>query len=64
MLIYFIKNECFYNVLIQVFFVGRSIHYIRISATFKVSKEQGAKVTFQLPPLLKCPIFYALSNVP
>ena len=49
-LIDFIKNECFYNVLTQVFFVGRSIHYKRISATFKVSKEQGAKVTFQLPP--------------
>jgi len=47
-LIYLIKNECFYNVLIQVFCVGRSIHYIRISATFKVNKVQGAKVNF--PP--------------
>ena len=61
---YFIKNEWFYNILIKVFCVGRSIHSIRISATFKVSKEQGAIVTFQLPPLLNSPIFYALSNAP
>ena len=56
------KNEYFYNALIQIFCLRRSIHCIRISASFKVKKEQGAKVIFSLPPLYKCPICCALSN--